>query len=407
MPVGSPPPVPTPASEPGYYSDYSWWGWWITERDVPGPPMPNPTPATRAARTTREMAATTGTAGAMVAAGAPLMAVGLPLPGPGRQPNVWVEMSPALTAELQALLGDRFGNLEVNVNTSAAGTNGEFAIIDVSFVIDGQSLSNFGANFTIFADLLGFVANGANHYRIAAINSGAIVGGGIGSGMTFAVETNNTGRFVIAYVENLRRLAISLDSYIITDLIDNTPIVTMDVLPIIQDDRVLLPIRFVAEALGADVGWTASTNGGTSVVHITLGDLTSYIPIGEITPELASLGMDVPAQILNDRTMVPLRFVAEFFGAVVEWDGNTRGIEIVSTAIVSMASLSSLSDAVSGYVMAPAREEEDASGAPAEEDDGDDDLDFDIEHELDLLEESRRLSGLMSLAELRELGVLR
>ena len=39
--------------------------------------------------------------------------------------------------------------------------------------------------------------------------------------------------------------------------------------------------------------------------------------------------MDVPAQINESRTMVPLRFISEFFGAIVTWNGQTQGILIL------------------------------------------------------------------------------
>jgi len=51
---------------------------------------------------------------------------------------------------------------------------------------------------------------------------------------------------------------------------------------------------------------------------------TIKFAIGELPP-----GADVPAFILNNRTMVPLRFISEFFGAVVSWDSETRYIEII------------------------------------------------------------------------------
>jgi len=51
--------------------------------------------------------------------------------------------------------------------------------------------------------------------------------------------------------------------------------------------------------------------------------MDDVIPVGNAP------GMDVPAQLLNDRTMVPLRFISEYFNAVVEWDSETRTITIV------------------------------------------------------------------------------
>ncbi|MCL1862748.1 MAG: copper amine oxidase N-terminal domain-containing protein [Defluviitaleaceae bacterium] len=105
---------------------------------------------------------------------------------------------------------------------------------------------------------------------------------------------------------------------------------TMDVLPVVVNNRTLIPIRFVAYALGADVDWIRPTEDTSSLAQIVLNGRELLIPLdGTITPELANLGMDVPAQIIDDRTMVPLRFVSEFFGALVNWDGETSEIEII------------------------------------------------------------------------------
>jgi len=153
--------------------------------------------------------------------------------------------------------------------------------------------------------------------------------------MIFAVRAYNPpSTFTIAYMENLRRLVMSLDSYVITDLAENAPNKTMDVLPIIQNNRTLVPIRFIAEALGAEVDWTNATAYRPLTVHITIDGQTLSFGIGETSPYLAALGMDVPAQPMSNRTMVPLRFVSEFFGSVVEWDGDTRSIEIINIGSV-------------------------------------------------------------------------
>jgi len=272
-------------------------------------------------------------------------------------PYVWVELSPALTAELQQLLGSGFNELEININTFATNTNDGFAVVDVSFLIDNEELNTAlasqlphilqepNAYYTIFADFYGLLADGQNYHRIVAFHNGNILSGSIrGNDMIFSAEASATGRFRIAYVETLRRLNLSLSSYAITDLAGNVPTRTMDVLPIIQQDRALVPLRFIAEALGADVDWTNATTDRPLTVHITIDGQTLSFGIGEITPQLAALGMDIPAQIMNSRTMVPLRFVSEFFGAVVNWDSAARSIEIISSGTTSGASNSQTSN---------------------------------------------------------------
>ena len=93
----------------------------------------------------------------------------------------------------------------------------------------------------------------------------------------------------------------------------------MDVAPVILGNRTMVPLRFIAEALGAEVSWDVETRTAT----VNLDDTTLYVTIGELAP-----GMDVPAEIINERTMVPLRYISESLGAVVDWDPDTRTIEI-------------------------------------------------------------------------------
>lgn len=92
--------------------------------------------------------------------------------------------------------------------------------------------------------------------------------------------------------------------------------------PIIIEDRILVPLRVIFEALGATVTW----NNDTRSVIATRGDISLYLAIGSNTlyKNGQPVHLDVPGQIINDRTMVPLRAVSESFGANVVWDNDTR-----------------------------------------------------------------------------------
>jgi len=257
-------------------------------------------------------------------------------------PYMWVELSQGLEGALEALLGDDFAGLEINIDTMAPAAQAGFVVADISLAVSNVAVNRTlqaqlpgilqvpEAYYTIFADLSGAIPPGMNYHRIVAFYGGEIIGGGIGSGdMIFSVDTSYTGSFAVYYVASLRRLVLALDSFAIVDLAGNAQTRTMDIRPVIRDNRTFVPIRFIAEALGATVDWTSAAAGTPLTVHLTLDGQTLDIPIGEITPVLTALGMDVPAQIMNGRTMVPLRFIAEFFGAVVAWDGDVGGIEVV------------------------------------------------------------------------------
>lgn len=94
----------------------------------------------------------------------------------------------------------------------------------------------------------------------------------------------------------------------------------------IVSDRTFLPVRFVAEALGAKVEW----NGDTETVTITDGGKKIELTIGknEITVDGKTEKLDVTPFIENSRTLVPVRFVSEALGAKVEWDSNKNTVTI-------------------------------------------------------------------------------
>ena len=89
----------------------------------------------------------------------------------------------------------------------------------------------------------------------------------------------------------------------------------------------MLPIRFVAEALGATVTWDEPTQ----TVTIVKGDLDIEIYIGQAFAKVngTPVQLDSPAFIENDRTYLPLRFVAENLGATVTWDADTQKVTII------------------------------------------------------------------------------
>ena len=240
----------------------------------------------------------------------------------------------------------------------------------VRFMVDDELLHGIEAHYYLMVDMSYFEMEGINHHRLAALYSTSdayyqghirgILGGSYDPAtQIFTLPTNHTGPIFIGYIENLIRLDMNLNSPIITDLAGNAPTQVMDVLPIIQDGRTLIPIRFIGDALGANIDWTNATDDRPLTVHLTLDGQSLSFGIGEITPQLAALGMNVPAQIVGDRTMVPLRFVSEFFGAVVNWDGETRSIEIISMGGTNPDSgQNPLTSSLQGEHMAIFREED-------------------------------------------------
>ncbi len=101
---------------------------------------------------------------------------------------------------------------------------------------------------------------------------------------------------------------------------------SIDAAPEIVASRTFVPMRFIAESFGATVEWLPETQG----ITITLGDHTIGLQIGNATAVIDGTIVSLPAApyIKNGRTMVPLRVISEAFGGDVVWDPAARTITI-------------------------------------------------------------------------------
>ncbi len=124
-----------------------------------------------------------------------------------------------------------------------------------------------------------------------------------------------------------------------TVTLNGSEIIFADQTAIIKDDRTLVPARGVFEAMGAKVQW----DGEVQRVQIDSGDnLTRvFMTIGEpslriykfkdlYSADRYATKIDVAPQIINDRTMIPLRAVSEAFDCKVDWDETTRTVIITT-----------------------------------------------------------------------------
>ena len=112
----------------------------------------------------------------------------------------------------------------------------------------------------------------------------------------------------------------------ITVYVDGQEIV-FDQPPVVQNGRTLVPMRAIFEALGAEIQW----DGAEKRVDASwgMGSLSLWIGSSEIEMGNGSIVfLDVPAQVINGRTLVPLRAVSQCMGAEVLWSGATRTIGI-------------------------------------------------------------------------------
>ena len=109
--------------------------------------------------------------------------------------------------------------------------------------------------------------------------------------------------------------------------VNGTPVVWTDAAPFIDaNNRTMVPLRAVADAMNLDVEWkadsrTAVFTRGDDVIMFVIGFKTAYTSRTDVA-------MDTEPVISNDRTYAPIRYLAEFFGYTVDWDAATRTVVI-------------------------------------------------------------------------------
>lgn len=144
-----------------------------------------------------------------------------------------------------------------------------------------------------------------------------------------ATGIRNGGVPVVAFDDYSMLPQLSVPVTEVTVTVDGQDVKFKDQDPVIIEGRTLVPVRGVFEALGAEVEWIGETRqvlvkSPDTEVQLTL-DSNQYFVNGE------EKYLDVPASLINDRTMVPVRAISESLGCKVEWDGNTNTV-IINTA---------------------------------------------------------------------------
>jgi len=111
----------------------------------------------------------------------------------------------------------------------------------------------------------------------------------------------------------------------------NGEIVPTDVAPLIENGRTLIPARAVFEDLGAEVSWEPVTKCVTIKYKSNVIMLFVDKTISIVNTDIKEL--DVPAKIINDRTMIPVRFVAQELKMTVDWDDATSTVSIIGEKV--------------------------------------------------------------------------
>ncbi len=139
------------------------------------------------------------------------------------------------------------------------------------------------------------------------------------------LTSQKLGDVVALKVDNPNAYAKGAKTYVDTE--------NLDIMPIVQEGRTLVPVRFIAENFGATVGWDDATQTVTlktlaKTITLQIGNNTMMVGDNAVT-------LDVPAQTIGGRTLIPLRALVEALGKEVLWDD--RGLILIGNDVLGTA----------------------------------------------------------------------
>jgi len=180
-------------------------------------------------------------------------------------------------------------------------------------------IATVDANTTTYTNS-GLTNNTKYYYRVRAYNSNGD-----------SEYSNEDSATTNSIAEILIKLYIGKSTYYVNDHLK-----TMDTSPVIRENRTILPIRFIAEAIGASVSW----NNSEEKVTISLKDKVIELWINKNTARINGQYMLIdstnpnvtPIIIPPGRTMLPLRFIAESLGSKVDWDQDKQEVTVTYPA---------------------------------------------------------------------------
>lgn len=146
---------------------------------------------------------------------------------------------------------------------------------------------------------------------------------------TFTVYVTVVEKTILRMVIDSNQVRVAKDS--------GTQNVTLDAAPFIVSGRTMVPLRFIGEQLGAEIGW----DNNERRVTYTLGDMRLFFWVDQRRARInlgprynREVALDVAPIIRQSRTFVPVRYVSEFLGAEIGWDNATRTVTVDFPKIV-------------------------------------------------------------------------
>ena len=233
--------------------------------------------------------------------------------------------------------GDLFAHGGSSHALSGGGSYFSFSLKDGT--VSYQRLDRFekydpmSSGVTYTYKLNGNMISEAEHQRLAEGMSGPITEVLMDSG------SENSGQSGLIYGDAVALLSTTIAQASIRVMVNGAAVQWTDARPFIdENNRTLVPLRAVAEALSLTVAWDpvkreASFTDTAKTIIFPVGSSTAY------TSDGGTLQMDTAAVIVNDRTYAPVRYLAEYFGYTVGWDATTRTALIQKAAVLNSANV--------------------------------------------------------------------
>ncbi|OPY25678.1 MAG: outer membrane biogenesis protein BamB [Methanomethylovorans sp. PtaU1.Bin073] len=255
--------------------------------------------------------------------------------------SVWVgatkaDLAPDGAFEVAVEVVEGANNLKV-IAYDAAGNKSETTITIIyekkictitASATFGGSISPSG-NITVnYGDSKTFTITPNSGYKISSVKVDGVSKGAIFSYTFTDITSDHT--ITATFEKEITQIVIILHIGNPNFTVNGSPR-SLDSPPIIKNGRTLLPIRAVVEALGGTIEWIPATKGvtvrlGSTYIGMQIGNPTAVVN-GNVL-YIDSSNLNVVPEIINSRTMLPLRFVAESLGCDVQWDGTTKTITI-------------------------------------------------------------------------------
>lgn len=191
---------------------------------------------------------------------------------------------------------------------------------NVAFTVNGKELKEFSLPLMLQINMSNFKLTHEQQAGLIGIisleNNNNEVNGKFISNDIFEIEIYKEGKYGVLLANTLQKIILHIGK---KEYTLNDKKMSIDVPPIIIEERTMVPIRFITEAFGGSVNWDESTH----CVKLILNNNVFEMVIGQ-----KNLEMDVPPIIIDNRTFVPLRYVSEQFGINVIWDEKDHSIEL-------------------------------------------------------------------------------